>query len=361
MDDVSTRLLSRRAVLLGGVCCAGCTDADPVGRCPDVMLKRGAPVTIGTCLNSADLDDPSLAALAARQFAQITPGFEMKMNAVVADDGRFRFEAADRVAAFAQRHGLAVHGHTLVWYKHQPAAFVRLAADREAFVALYRRYITAMVGRYRVRGWDVINEPVEHRGTALRDSLWTRVLGTEEHMLLAFHHAAEVAGGVPLFINDYGLEAPGKRGAFLALVERLIRRGAPIGGVGTQTHVDIDLQPGAIAAAIRDLGRLGLSVHVSELDISFGHARIEWRSDARRRDLQARLAGEAADAFLALPMRQRYAFTLWGVRDRDSWLNQPPFAAGDQPLAFDDAGVPKPMACAIADALHGAGGMTRPS
>jgi endo-1,4-beta-xylanase len=351
---------SRRAVLAGGVALAACGGGQGVPVCPDIVLKRDAAVTVGTCLNADDLEDPALARLAARQFAQVTPGWEMKMSAIVGDDGAFRFTAADRVAAFAAAHGLALHGHALVWYKHQPAAFTRLIDRPDAFADLYRRFIDTTVRRYPARGWDVVNEPVAHTGTALRDSLWSRVMGPEDYMLAAFAAAREAAGpDVPLFLNDYGLEAADKRGAFLALAERLIRRGAPIGGLGTQSHLDVDLPAGAVGAAIRDLARLGLPVHVSELDVSFGHRRFDWRSAARKRHIQARLAGEAAEAFVTLPSRQRYAFTLWGMRDRESWLRQPPFEGGDQPLAFDDAGAPKPMACALNAALHARGGGPR--
>jgi hypothetical protein len=44
---------------------------------------------------------------------------------------------------------------------------------------------------------------------------------------------------------------------------------------------------------------------------------------------------EYAEAFAALPERQRYAFTLWGLRDGDSFVNRQ--GGGDSPLAFDDA------------------------
>lgn len=59
------------------------------------------------------------------------------------------------------------------------------------------------------------------------------------------------------------------------------------------------------------------------------------------------------EAFLSLPERQRYAFTVWGLRDRDSWLRRPPNAGdgSDRPLLFDDAGHAKPAAQALAKAL----------
>jgi endo-1,4-beta-xylanase len=72
--------------------------------------------------------------------------------------------------------------------------------------------------------------------------------------------------------------------------------------------------------------------------------------------LQARLVGAAAEAFAALPERQRFAFTAWGVRDSDSWLRREPKSEefpGDQPMLLDDDGAPKPAFAAAVDAWRG--------
>ncbi|MEW9855321.1 endo-1,4-beta-xylanase [Novosphingobium sp. M1R2S20] len=124
-----------------------------------------------------------------------------------------------------------------------------------------------------------------------------------------------------------------------------LKKGVPIGGIGTQTHISVDLPIGAVRETIKDIASFGLPVHVSELDITMGMGEPATR-DALQ--LQARRAGEIVDAYVGLPDSQRYAITLWGVRDRDSWLRLPPYDPdSDQPLAFDDAGHPKPMLSAM--------------
>src|SRR5271155_2981089 len=76
-----------------------------------------------------------------------------------------------------------------------------------------------------------------------------------------------------LFLNDYNLESnPKKRATFMGLAEALLKAGAPLMGVGTQTHVNADLAPGAITAAVRDLASLGLKVRISEMDVSLSRA-----------------------------------------------------------------------------------------
>jgi endo-1,4-beta-xylanase len=234
-------------------------------------------------------------------------------------------------------------------------AFLRLDGQRGAFATAYRNYILAVAGRYRGQavGWDVVNEAVADNNVDLRSSLWTRNLGVDEHMILAFQHAKEADPQAVLFINDFNLENyPAKRATFMRLVERLLKAGAPIGGIGTQSHLDLDsTRPGMARAAMRDLASFGLPVHVSELDISLGERPDLSRLD-RLRQRQADLARELADAYMALPAHQRFAFTVWGLRDRDSWLRTAPGRlATDQPLPLDDAGQPKPMFQALAEVL----------
>jgi endo-1,4-beta-xylanase len=62
---------------------------------------------------------------------------------------------------------------------------------------------------------------------------------------------------------------------------------------------------------------------------------------------------EVAQAFDALPPPQRFAFTFWGLRDRDSWLQRPPNGDGtDHPLPFNDDLQAKPCFYAVADVLR---------
>ena len=63
------------------------------------------------------------------------------------------------------------------------------------------------------------------------------------------------------------------------------------------------------------------------------------------------LAEAVAQAYLDLPANQRFAFTIWGLRDKDSWLKKEPNNSQDKPLMFDDNGQPKPMFDAVATAL----------
>lgn len=317
-------------------------------------LKSVAPFPVGTCVQAAQLDDPAFAALVAAQVSQLTPEWELKMEYVLQPDGSYRFDAPDRIAEFAADHGQRFFGHALVWYAQKPEALARLEGD--AFRDAFSAYIAAVVGRYRGRAvaWDVVNEAVAEDGEGWRDSLWSQRLGPFEHMRFAYELAHAADPDVPLFLNDYNLESnPKKRATFLALAEALLKAGAPLGGLGSQTHVDADLAPGAITAALRDLASLGLKVRVSEMDVSLAQAAglASARAGLVRR--QAALYHEAAAAFSALPGDQRFDFTFWGLEDSQSWLTRE--NAADAPLLFNDSGQPKPAAAAWEAGVRGAG------
>lgn len=355
-------ILTRRATIAGAMAFTGfggCSRRnEPVVVGPVPPLKSVTGIPVGCCVETDNLRDRAFTDLLLRDFNQITPSYEMKMSICVRPDGSFNFGPADRLIAFAADKGMRLHGSALVWYKYQPAAFQALGGQRDAFERLYADWIGQMVGRTRgvASGWDVINEPIEHDEIRLRDSLWTKVLGPEEHMVMALDLATKADPGAIHFINEYDLERrPEKRLLFMKLIESLLKKGAKIGGIGTQTHIEL-ADRGTIKPAIADLASFGLPIHISELDVSLGRWRANRASPAVKLSDQAAVAAETADAFVALPSSQRYALTLWGLRDRDSWLQMPPFDAerGDLPLAFDDAGKPKPMAAALAKSLAAA-------
>ena len=347
--------LDRRTVLASALALTACGPKAQSQPVPADLppLKTLAPFRIGSCVQALHLDDPALAALLAREASQLTPEWEMKMEYIVQPDGSFRFDAPDRIAAFARAHGMGLLGHTLIWYAQAPDAFAKLDESRISFADAYRNYILAVAGRYRgqVVGWDVVNEAVAEDGNGWRDSLWARKLGAFEHIALAYRTAREADPQATLLLNDYNLEYyPRKRATFLKLAERLLASGAPLTGLGTQMHVAADIAPGQITAMIRDLADLGLPVHVSELDVSLVRSENKLLSRAELQRRQAAVYAETAEAFMALPQRQRFAFTLWGLRDRDSWLKTE--NASDAPAPFDDAGSPKAGAAALAGAFR---------
>lgn len=323
-------------------------------------LKSLAPFPFGATGMTWQLDQPDWVEQTLRHCSQLTPEWEQKMERTLGPGFSYDFEPSDRVVAFAHHNGLRVHGHTVIWYSQGAEVFDDAKLSRARFAAEYDRYISSFVGRYRGRmaGWDVVNEPVAEDGNGLRDCHWSRALGMDGYMVRAFEQAKAADPDAVLFLNEYNLENIPRKGAtFLKLVERLLKLGAPIGGIGTQSHLDIEIPAGQITAFMRDAASLGLPIHVSELDFPMqrdGGRMPDLRSTAERRAQQVARVGELAEAFMALPERQRYAFTTWGLRDTDSWLvraegkNRPDESA----LLLDASGRANPAWHAVAEAFQ---------
>jgi len=354
---------NRRTLIGSALALAACDGridaaAQPTSRGPAPALRDLAPFPFGTQLISDELSIPGVADLARRHFDQVNTGFELKMEYIVQADGRLRFDGGDRLAAFCRANNQVLHGHTLVWYADQPAWFERLDGSRRAFEAAFDGYISEVAGRYagRARAWDVVNEPVTDEGSELRESLWSRNLGQDGHFVRAFEQARQADPDAILFTNDYHLESnPTKRRTFLNLVERMVRRGVPIDGIGTQCHVSVDLPRGALTQSMRDIASLGLPVHVSEFDCSMIPDGVFPASRRDRETAQIRLYEEALESYASLPAAQQYGFTVWGVRDAESWLRRTDYGgdASDTPLLFDDEGRPKPVFWSVAETLGG--------
>jgi len=203
----------------------------------------------------------------------------------------------------------------------------------------------------------VVNEAVAEDGNGLRSHHWSETLGEIDHMVRAFEQAKLADPEAVLFINDYNLENnPAKGDTFLRLVERLLKAGAPVGGIGSQSHLDIEIREGQIGRFIQQAAQFGLPIHISELDASLKRegGMPDVRTVSKKISQQTDRVKELTESFYALPANQRYALTLWGVRDTDSWLRRQPHDDGkDSPLAFEASGQPTAMGRAIADSLSG--------
>jgi len=351
--------LNRRLLLAAPLALAACNRFASAQTAPGTEaapLKSLASVPFGATGMTGQLFDPVWVAQMRKHVSQLTPEWELKPERILRPGFAYDFSASDRMVDWGHEQGLRVFGHCLVWYSQGLNVFTD-DLPRARFAAEYDRYVSTVARRYRGRmaGWDVVNEAVAEDGDGLRDCVYARKLGPEAYIVRAFEQARAADPGAVLFLNEYNLENIPRKGAtFLRLVERLLTLGAPIGGIGTQSHLDIEIPAGRITAFIKDAGSLGLPIHVSELDFSMrSDNRLDTRSLGQKRAQQVARVGELAEAFMALPERQRFAFTTWGLRDPDSWLLR---AEGkgwtdDSPLLLDAGGRANPAYAAVTAAF----------
>jgi endo-1,4-beta-xylanase len=329
----------------------------------------------GTAVNPALLDVDGLAADGTRDaYTALIAG---QANIVVAENAMkwaglrptpyaFDFALADRLLRFAALAGQRVRGHNLCWHEGLPEWF-KTAVTKENARKLLVEHIQTVAGRYRgqIHSWDVVNEavdPKDGRPDGLRKTPWLEMVGPD-YIELAFQTAAVADPGAKLTYNDYDIELDTpeqsvKRGQVLLLLRRLKARGVPIQAVGLQSHLKADgPQPGmGLTTFIRELGKMGLEVYVTEMDVNTH--KLEGGPMAQDAAV-ARVFRDYLGMVLAEP-NVPVALT-WGISSSHSWLNQSkqPWAkradgARQRPLPFDDDLRPTPAFVAIRSAIDAA-------
>ncbi len=315
-------------------------------------LKRAASATgrlVGAAVQASLLRANATYATAfAHHFDYVTAEYEMKWGQIERQRGVRNYAPADEIVAFAQARGIRVKGHALLWHGDSPAWLEALSPSevRDAF----REHVRQTVGRYRGRiaAWDVVNEAIADDRAGLRDTVYLRKLGPG-YLAEAFRAAHDADPDALLVYNDYGGEGMNRKSDDVyALARELIQQGAPIGGVGSQMHLDALSRPASadVARNLRRLSELGLLVNISEMDVRI--ARVSGDMSVKLAE-QRRVYREVVAACVA--EARCHAVTFWGFTDAHSWIDS--FFGPDDPLLFDDAYRAKPAYFGVQDALLG--------
>ena len=132
-----------------------------------------------------------------------------------------------------------------------------------------RDHITTIMTRYkgRIKGWDVVNEAIVEDGS-YRSSPFYEILG-EEFIPLAFQYAHEADPDAELYINDYAMNVPAKRDAYVRLVNDMKSKGLRVDAIGMQGHMGMDYPDFAeFEKSIEAYASTGCKVMITEWDMS---------------------------------------------------------------------------------------------
>ncbi len=286
------------------------------------------------------------------EFSSVTPENQLKWEYVHPEPEVYAFEAADELVAFAEEHGMAVRGHTLLWHSQNPAWLEQGDYGPDELRAILRDHITTVVGRYagRVQQWDVANEIVDERGQLrTTENIWLRELGPDV-VADAFRWAHEADPDALLFLNDYDAESVNaKTDAYLTLAQDLLAQGVPVHGFGVQAHLSLEYgAPGdGLREVLQRFADLGLATAITEADVRV----VLDGGRATDQDLarQAEYYADVVEGCLAVAGCD--SITLWGFTDTYSWV----------PSWFDGRGAAtvltedyrrKPAYDAVAEALE---------
>jgi endo-1,4-beta-xylanase len=290
--------------------------------------------------------------------AILVPEYEMKRDEIEKARGQLDFSALDRIFAFARDNGMAVRGHPLVWYHANPA-WLEDALKARRDETLLTGYVGAMMRRYRGRmhSVDVVNEAILEDGSGMRPSMWLTAFG-ERHIDMAFHACKQADPSCLRVYNDWGCEQGAAhndrfRAATLRLLDGLIRRGAPVQGLGLQAHLSafgnkVD-QP-KLRSFANEIRARGLALLVTELDVS---------DQGGPSDIAARDRGVADETrrFMDVVLDQPNLQTVltWGITDRhldppDEWKLKL-MGWKNRKLPYDEQMRRKPMWNALAQSF----------
>lgn len=282
----------------------------------------------------------------AREFSTLTPENAMKWDALEPQRGTFNWTDADAAVDFAEKHGMKVRGHTLIWHNQIPAWLSSAGLSRAALYDVVRAHVRRVMGRYKGRAvdWDVLNELTADDGSGYRKSLWSDTFGPSfPARILGW--AREADPDAKLYWNEIaadGLSAKSDR--FFAFAKALKESGAPLDGVGFQAHFNLDGVPEGFEENLRRFSDIGLDVRITELDVA-----LELPADDAARRKQADIYAQVVRACRAVDRCK--GITVWGFTDRFSWIPDSQEGFGDATL-LDRELEPKPAYRSFAAALE---------
>jgi endo-1,4-beta-xylanase len=308
------------------------SDLDEVAEAGSYHLKnktlRGSfNFPIGAAVVKELLDDPSYANTIIKDFSRLSSESNFKFGSLHPAENKYTYEKADAIVAFAQKHNMQVHGHTLLWAHdgNEPAWILNYKGDAKAWDKLLKDHIYNVVGHFKgkVQSWDVVNEAIKPGGV-YTNSIWYRKLG-KDYITKAFKYAQEADPKAKLFLNDYGQEYGGnKMKVLLQIVDDAKKQGVTIHGMGFQLHTVLRMEVAPINANLKLAADKGLLIHISELDIavSYGMPTTFELSDAMARAQGAKYKEIVYGYLNTVPKKQQWGITTWGVSDKTSYFNK---------------------------------------
>lgn len=318
--------------------------------------------------------DPNYRRIVASECGLIVPENELKWGWVRHSPTGFDFSGADRLLAWAEAHGLAMRGHNLVW--HHPKWWpdwvtkydfgARPATEAERMLKEHIETVCRRYGR-RIGSWDVINEAVDNHSGEMRQTVFSRAIGSPDDVLdLCFRTAKESAPHAQLVYNDYMSWEPGgenHRTGVLRLLERLRKRGTPVDALGVQSHIGSGNNPGdapifgphderAWRRFLDEVTGMGYDLLITEFDVNDRGI----QGDVAQRDREV-AAYARAYLDLMLSYRQLGDVLAWGMTDNHSWLQERPARLDGKAkrcTPYDSSYRPKPLRAAMASSFRGA-------
>ncbi|AWK88853.1 endo-1,4-beta-xylanase [Azospirillum thermophilum] len=398
--------LSRRAALLGaagaavlGTCRAasGPAPAEAASRPaePAVTLRemcRKAGILHGAARDHyVDPEDPMLDRLMARECDVVTPENGGKWVLFQNREGRFDWSRFDAAVNLARDIGAKPNWHTILWQHMGTPDYMKLPKARQAELGIgedayfspdgtlgpenYWQRFTDAVARVKERYGDIFyridvanemffwetveSHPEEQDRFGFRKGMWWVAAGGDkgpEWLDPFFHHVRKVFPSARLVLNEFGVELDEgweqrKRAYLLDWLTGAVQRGVPIDGLGLQSHL-IGGRPydsAGMRSFLRAVDRLGLPIHVTELDADETRLPRSWSREEKDRRL-ALMVGEYLKDLLGHARVAEICW--WHLRSDLNFISKMHPQMKPQPSPYDARSRPTPMYEAAVQALR---------
>ena len=343
---------------------ASCAPKEPQG----VKDAFEGKFYIGAALNESEIRgwDTTGVDIVKKHFNSIVAENCMKSMEIHPEEDVWNFELADKFVEFGEANDMFIIGHCLVWHSQLSAWFPYDENGEyvtpEVLKQRMKDHITTIMTRYkgRIHGYDVVNEAIVEDGS-YRKSPFYDILG-EEFIPWAFECAHAADPDAELYLNDYGMNVPGRRDAYVKLIGQLKERGLRIDAIGMQGHMGMDYPTvEEFETSLLAFAGTGVNVMITEWDMSalptvnMGANVTDWAEyreqlnpykDGLPEDVSAQWNARMK-SFMDLFLKHSDVVTrvtAWGVSDEDSWKNGWPIPGRtDYCLLFDRNHEPKPF------------------
>ncbi|KAM0925675.1 hypothetical protein ACQ4PT_004033 [Festuca glaucescens] len=227
------------------------------------VMQMDQSFAFGACINPAVIQDPNFVDFFTKHFDWAVFENELKWYHTEAVQGQLNYADTDALLDFCDRYGKPVRGHCIFWAVDNMVQKWVKALDNDQLTAAVQGRLTSLLTRYagRFPHYDVNNE-------MLHGSFFQNKLGDDINAFM-FKETSRIDPGAALFVNDYNVEGGMDPNAtpekYIAQINALQEKGAPVGGIGLQGHVTNPVGE-IICDALDKLATTDLPIWLTELD-----------------------------------------------------------------------------------------------
>ena len=196
---------------------------------------------IASCFDEGE--DNMYCSFIREHFNWIVDTYRMKWKPMEPVEGQLETDIPDKMIEWAHESGKTVRGHSLLWAKrHNNPGWVQTLYGEELKEAMFNRVEFAIkhFEKYNIPQWDVINEMIDQGHE--NHTFYMDHTGDPDIRVKVFQYAKQLSPNTSFFLNDYGiiLNKNGRFPLYQQQIRDLLEAGAPIDGIGLQSHINGD-------------------------------------------------------------------------------------------------------------------------